>query len=561
MLGCVLTFLIMVGLAQAVPQEDPDCTDGGETCATDTASLLQLRGANDMSSSLSSPGMPLINVTVSFGALTGQVLPGGGAVWQGIPYATHQRFADPTDWNQPYVNGHRSALTPGPICPQKGDVGPEDCLFLNVWRSETVGQVDSEPAPVMLWLHGGGFTAGSGDLYNASLLVQGRHIIVITINYRLGVLGWLSLGKGASNFGLKDQRSAFRWAAEQSVHFGGDPQRLMIFGESAGAISVGLHMVSPPSFGLFRRALMESGDLFALPTSTGRSMMVNLCIRMGCDYGDVNCLRKSNLTDLLTEAEVLAPSFPNGEYYMFPVSGFWWPVVDDCEVLAPPLHLFDAGRIAPDVDLLVGTNQDEGTPFIYWGMYDLNGRNLSMSATAYRNWLSVMLKKFSDCPATVDASKPSPVEGDNRAHAARDFGDYAFTCPARVIARSVSKVGQTAYSYRFDVPSKKRPPQMGCPHGAELTFIWYPYAHPDDPVPFSPDDQRLSTRMKDAWAAFAATGKPTENPTGWPEYTTERDTVAVLAPIPEGQPAGFVSEEGWRCQACEFWEKFLVPPS
>jgi len=506
-----------------------------------------------------------VKVNVSFGTLVGQALPGGGAVWQGIPYATQQRFADPTDWNQSYTNGVRLALEPGPKCPQLGvtDHVSEDCLSLNVWRSKSVGQMNSEPAPVMVWLHGGGFTSDSGSNYKATYFVEGRHIIVITINYRLGALGWLSLGKGASNFGLKDQRSAFRWAAKHSASFGGDPSRIMIFGESVGAVSVGLHMVSPRSFGLFQRGLMQSGDLFALRNSTALSMMVNLCIRLGCGYGDIECLRATNLPDLLREAEVLGPSFPNGEYYSFPVSGFWWPVVDGEEVLAQPLQLFDAGHFAKDVEFLVGTNADEGTPFVYSQMYDLENENLSMSATAYPSWLGATLQKFSNSPATVDVAHAlnefPPVDGDNRALASRDFGDYAFTCPARVIAQSVSKAGGAAYSYKFDVQSKNRAPQLGCPHGAELTFIWYPWSDPGDPNPFSPAEELLSQRMRDAWANFAATGKPTTSPEQWPRYTEEHDIVAVLRPIPTGQPSGFVSEEGWRRKQCNFWNSYLTP--
>ena len=526
---------------------------------------MPTRSSNAVGASSRLGMLPAANATTAYGTLVGTVLPSGVRRWQGVPYATQRRFEPSVDWSAPFGGGARAAIEPGPHCPQPKDSDDEpgrptseECAYLNVWSSPSVAA--SSPAPVLVWLHGGGFTAGMGDEYDAERLVgrDGRRVVVVTTNYRLGVLGWL----GSSNLGLGDQRSALRWVQRHIGVFGGDPERVLLFGESAGAVSTGLHLLTPSSHGLFHRALLASSDLFVNSAALAGQMRADLGARVGCEGGALPCLRAVPLGTLLNASEAVAPSFPSGPDYTPFVSRGWWPAASD-EVPEAPLRAYAQGRFARGVDVMVGTNSDEGTLFVF----DYHPR---MDAAAYAAWMRAALQSYGvarseqQLAAALSAFPPdSSAVADNRALASRVLGDYAFTCIARMVAGAVAAAdgGATAYLYRFDAraAADPSPAELGVAHGADVPFVW---DHGDwegagtPPAAFTAAEERLARAMGDAWVAFAEGGAPAKG--SWPRFVSDtNDTVAVLRPLAQGA-ARFDTQAGWRRDTCAFWRGYFT---
>ena len=287
-------------------------------------------------------------------------------LFAGIPYAAPPvgplRFRPPAP-ARPWT-GIRDATDPGPQCiqdpgadPEFGKQSDEDCLSLNVWTPATTGS----PRPVMVWIHGGSFTGGSGKIYDAQVAGSRGDIIVVTINYRLGTLGFLAhpaLGPpgDVGNYGLQDQQAALRWVRDNIANFGGDPEKVTVAGESAGGMSVCDHLVAPGSKGLFRAAIIQSAPCAAqadLPTAERRS--VDYAARAGC--GDpktaADCLRAlpvDKLREPVTFYNIGEDALPG------PVTGTAVLPVDPVTAIARD----DAAR----VPVLIGTNRDEFTLFV-----------------------------------------------------------------------------------------------------------------------------------------------------------------------------------------------------
>lgn len=219
----------------------------------------------------------VITAKITFGDLHGNALRGVDE-YLGIPFAENpsgqRRFKAPVDWSQPYGPAGLNAHGWGARCMQEAvDEAPipydENCLFMNIWSpSETKAGL----LPVMFFIHGGEFMFGAGDMYNSTALALATGSVVVNANYRLGVFGFVQLGVDteSANPGLLDQQSALRWFVREAKTFRGDASKTLLFGESAGAISVGLHLVMPGSNGLFQRILAESGAAVALPKSFAR---------------------------------------------------------------------------------------------------------------------------------------------------------------------------------------------------------------------------------------------------------------------------------------------------
>ena len=286
-------------------------------------------------------------------------------LFAGIPYAAPPvgplRFRPPAPvraWT-----GIRDATEPGPRCiqdpgadPEFGKQSDEDCLSLNIWTPEMTGT----PRPVMVWIHGGSFTGGSGKIYDGRWLVS-RDIIVVTINYRLGTLGFLadpSLGPpgDVGNYGLQDQQAALRWVRDNIAGFGGDPERVTVAGESAGGMSVCDHLVAPGSKGLFRAAIIQSAPCGAqADLATAQRRSVEYTAKAGCadPKTAADCLR-SLPVDKLREPVTF---FNIGE------NALPGPVVDSAALPVDPVTAI-ARNDAARVPVLIGTNRDEFTLFV-----------------------------------------------------------------------------------------------------------------------------------------------------------------------------------------------------
>ncbi|MDQ1153664.1 carboxylesterase/lipase family protein [Brevundimonas sp. SORGH_AS_0993] len=443
--------------------------------------------------------------------------------FKNIPYA-----APPTGerrWRPPAAapswRGQRDAGTLGPICiqaPPGGDpgVGPlpmsEDCLNLNVWRPTNTAQ----PAPVMVWIHGGGLVNGSGTapLYDGSHLAR-RGMVVVTLNYRLGRLGFFDhpalaaerpADEPGGNYGLMDVIAALKWVRANIAAFGGDPQNVTVFGESAGGAIVTRLMISPPARGLFDRAVVQSG--------LGRELQTPLDAKgpggapSARDRGSVWAYAAGMRTaaDLRgAPAELFltpAPVFANGDLTLI-----------DGEIVPTTVEAaFRAGRQAP-VPLIIGTNSAE-----FWWMRptDRNGYGL-----------------IDDDMTWLERADLVQAYGGLEAFDKTVITDLVFSEPARHLARLHNAAGNRAWLYRFDVTSPQNPE----PHGGATHAIERPYVFGTLntlPYPVEERDRKASEAMMSYWTTFARSGDP--NGVGRPQWPRARGGNTQLLNFGNGGP-------------------------
>ena len=439
----------------------------------------------------------------------------------GIPYA-----APPVGdlrWKPPVAaakwTGVRKATDFGPHCMQGkvfGDMnfrdsgGSEDCLSLNVW---VPAKPSAAKLPVMVWIYGGGFVAGttSEPRQDGTHLAQ-QGVIVVSMNYRLGVFGFLvhpELAKesgrnAAGNYGLLDQLAALQWVHENIAAFGGDPGNVTIFGESAGSFSVSAQMASPLAKGLFQKAIGESGAAFF----SGGLSFEPLSVREEKDVKSVSSkLGVSTLAELrAVPAEKLLEVFgkpgPDGFAFGPDVDGYFLP--------EPVPAIFAAGK-QNDVPLLAGWNHDEGSFEIAFSPQKPTADSLKATAQ----------KEFGEKSAKF--LKLYPADSDEHAlRSAKDFaGDRFIAFSTWEWMESQAKTGkQPIYRYRFDLgpPADPKGPQLGAFHSAEIEYV-FGQLDSKAGVAWRSDDRQLSEAMRKYWANFARSGDP--NSSGlpkWPVY-------------------------------------------
>ena len=393
-------------------------------------------------------------VSIGNGDVQGQDL-GASCAFLGIPYAAspagNNRWKPPipaSPWTTPLP-----AVTPPPSCPSNlsgTPTGNEDCLKLNIWvaKSSLGGS-----APVIVWLHTGSFVASSANFasHNGKRFAEETGAIVVAPNYRLGPFGFLvhaaldgedSTHPSSGNYGLMDQRAALQWVHDNIARFGGDPQRVTLAGTSAGADSVGLHMVSPASAGLFQRAAIESGTpTLRWPThDEALSRGTAFATALGCaDAATVlACMRSKSFATVL-QALPLGTQQP-----VDPVNrAFWLPVVDGIEIPDQPRWLFAAG-LFHHVPTILGTNRDEG-----WG-FVLRSFPSGADLAQYEDWIDT---EFSADAALVGTTYPATAFASPTEAMARVVGDAQFVCEARRLSRLLERTGTPAflYSYEYEI--------------------------------------------------------------------------------------------------------------
>lgn len=433
---------------------------------------------------------------------------GAVQVFRGIPFAGSTTGsgrwsapAPPSPWT-----GVREAVSwapaapqpPSPLGIQAGATQGEDCLALNVWTPSV-----HESLPVMVWLHGGSFTGGTGATpwYSGTRLAQ-RGVVVVTVNYRLGALGFLDLASvapdrwpDAANLGLLDQQAALRWVRENIAGFGGDPSRVTVFGESAGAMSAALHLVMPGSAGLFGRAIMQSGAL-AHTRSPERSADVaeRLVTRLGGPDRAAACP-----TEQIVSAQIeMATEIPGPLPFM--------PTAEGVVVPTDPLGALGSGAAA-DVPVIVGTTRDEMRLFTAF-----DPATMAADADTLKRRLIRLLERHRALAGPDEVTETYRRRLGDRAELFEVVGaamtDTEFRVPACELADRQAAHADV-HTYLFEWASDAWGGRLGSCHALEIPFVFDNLAQPgvamlvgEHPPP------GLAQAMADAWVRFARGGPP-----------------------------------------------------
>lgn len=497
-------------------------------------------------------------VRVGNGELMG-ITQGGVHQYRGIPYA--QPPVGALRWVAPQPiagwSGQRDATTFGAACPQTpapfADTSgnSEDCLSLNVYVPTGVA---TGPRPVLMWIHGSGTVLGSGRQYDASQLAQALQAVVVTMNYRLGALGWLwtsgmqSEGKG-HNFALQDQQAAMRWVQQHIASFNGDPRRVTLSGESIGATSVSLHLVSPAAAGLFQRAIMVSGvEPPGLPTAAKAIEKGDAFAgRLNCPAGpsQMHCLRAKPVADILKVSPTYADIGKEGIY--------WRSFVDGQVVAGDVLPLLSDGKFNR-VPVMVGATRDEGRGFTTLSFH-LDGTAMTQDeyVEATGKWINPSAQPLLTGLLYRSASLGGP------ALAFSQVVTDTFACLNSELSRkSASHV--PVYLYEFadrSVAEFVPDPFMdsGAYHGSDVPFLFRtPLGDTSLEFPMTQAQVVLSDQMRRYWKRFVETGNPNAASSSadpaWPKFS------ALSRPVMTWVPDGSHLQE-WgafqRAHQCSIW--------
>ena len=470
-------------------------------------------------------------VRLKDGAIRGKAGSGVSA-FLGVPYAAPPFGANRMLPSQPVPawEGERDATAYGPTVP-KGDYPPqyaplfpevvipgEDCLNLNVWTPD----VSAAGLPVLVWIHGGAFMNGSGSIgvYDGTAFARDG-IVCVTINYRLAAEGFLYLDDGIANLGLLDQLAALRWVQGNIAAFGGDPARVTVAGESAGAMSVTTLLSMPLAEGLFGQAIAESGAAaHTLTKDEGRMVGGYLADALGVPH-DRESIKAVPLDKLVQAASALV-----AEVQTTPDPGRWGqlamsllpfaPTVDGSVLPAAPLASITTGQ-GGNVPLLIGSNRDEARLFlIAAATIDLIDDTM-LAAVAAAYGLSA------DDLAVYRANRPGASAGDILAAVITDW--FFRIPPIRVAeARAASPTSSSTWMYRFDHPEPRDNRGFGACHGVEIPFA-FDTATREEIHPLIGDTpaQAVAEHVHRVWVNFITYTDP-----GWAPYDTARRTTGLL---------------------------------
>jgi para-nitrobenzyl esterase len=404
--------------------------------------------------------------------------------------------------------------------------------------------------PVIVWIHGGGFTEDGALNYDGTKLAA-NGVVVVTINYRLGALGFLAhpafaaqSGGTAGNYGLMDQQQALHWVRSNIDSFGGNPDNVTIAGQSAGGVSVLAHLASPGSRGLFQRAIVESGAfaLNQIPLANAESFAESFADDVGCPDQSAECLRGVPVSTLVSD---------------FPTAAI--PGIVDGKVLTESIgSALTAGRFA-HVPILNGMNENEELIFVAGLQLAVsNGMFVSAPTPTPATYESVIASVLD-----VSAARASAIAAEYPLAAYGAFGpdlapvlalstlvsDANFACPAVQVDNLVSSSVPT-FAYEFD--DSTAPPLFTGPffpiatHSSEIQYL---FDQPNAPfaTPLSPDQEALATKMRAAWANFAASGDPSSPAVPWPSFNGSRNVLSLVQPQPQVDP-NFAATHN-----CSFW--------
>jgi para-nitrobenzyl esterase len=513
---------------------------------TATCTALVVLGIGSGTASASGAG-PI--VITGDGAIRGVAVADGYA-FRGLPYA-----APPTGnlrWRPPRPpaswHGVRDATQYAPSCPQKPSLfqppglQSEDCLYLNV-STPTVRR--NEKRPVLVWIHGGGFTQDGALNYDGTKLAA-HGIVVVTINYRLGALGFLAHralasrpGGPAGNYGLMDQQAALRWVKHNIARFGGDPHKVTIAGQSAGGVSVLAQLASRGARGLFRRAIVESGAfaLSQVPLDDAEAFGKTFAEMVGCQEQTAACLRD-------VPVETLVDTFPDAAI----------PGVVDGKVLTESIGAALAAGHFAHVAIVNGVNHDEELIFVAGLHLAVSGGRFvpapEPTPANYEGVIASVLGVSATRASAIAAQYPLDAYPAPVLALSALVSDANFACPALQVDRWISRRVPT-FAYQFNDDSA--PPLFAGPgfppiatHSSEIQYL---FDQPNAPFPatLNPTQEALAASMRAAWANFAANGDPASAAVPWPSFNTGSEVLSLAPPQPQVE-TGFAATHH-----CSFW--------
>lgn len=484
-------------------------------------------------------------VQTSRGAVRGAQRP-AGLVFGAMPYAAspigERRYRAPRlapRWDgvrdasrlsRPLLQPARQlpGLRSEPLLGPGSDSDPE--LTVNVWTPDP----HAGGLPVLVWLHGGAFIAGSPALYDGSAWMRDG-VVLVTVGYRLGIEGFVHFQGGDTNVALRDQLAALEWVQEEIAAFGGAPDRVCLAGQSAGAMSLGWLLGSPRSRGLFRRAISMSGgvELTYSPKQAAR-VAAAVARRAGVEP-TAAAMSRVPLAKVVAVQAAIAPGEIDLETAedRDPTGGMLWvaPVRDGDVVAHDPLAALGRGAV---VDLLAGDTSEEGLLYLAGapGFDDL-------PAEALEAFAARLSPQPQDLLATLRANEPAADPGKLAAQA---ITEVAFHAPTRsLLARHAATPGGTTHAYRFAWRSKALGGRLGAAHAVDLPFVFDTLQQPgfagadDELLGAEGGPQELADRMHGAWVRFVSTGDP-----GWPEHPA----IEVFAAAPTAPSARAAAKPG-----------------
>ncbi len=475
-----------------------------------------------------------VAVDTIYGTIIGKE-EGGLQRFLGIPYAKPptgmlrwQAPEPPSHWD-----GTRRAFRQARACVQTGSPtgafgSQEDCLYLNVWTPSTPG-----PHPVMAWIHGGGLVIGSANeaQYDGATLAKAQDVVVVSMNYRLGYMGFLSLPQFANtpthsitgNQGFLDQIAALQWVQDNITQFGGNPDNVTVFGESAGAISTCLLLASPLTNNLMNKAIMQSGACNTFKTSSkaeAETLGLKFLQNIGCD--NTNNPAACALSKPIDQIELALGIPPNElfrenfEDWVFPPS----PALDGHFLPDYPAELLE--QSSKNVPVIIGVNKDEGTLFV----------GIKEHPTDEAGYLENLEKYYNGRSTEIAAIYPLDSFSPSGAAMAQIVTDAAMTCPSRDVANIWDATDHDVYYYQFtqDVSAPlmgilelfftENAAPLGTFHAAEIPYVF----GLDGVLGEAVTSHQLQTRaaIMQYWGNFARTGNPNDNELShWPLYTAE----------------------------------------
>jgi len=447
----------------------------------------------------------------------------------------------------------------------------EDCLFLNVFvkaqdRAASAHRHTRGKSPVMVWLPGGGFFAGASNDYDPSALVLQGDVVFVSINYRLGLLGFFSHpaidaeGHAHSNYGLMDQQLALKWVRDNISDFGGDPGNVTIFGESAGGLSVLSNIASPLSKGLFNKAIVESAAPVDLPPSTAMQRLgTAFAEEAGCKNQTAECLRSLSVSTILrtnAPAESGNPGssgVPGGSPFGRFGAFLQLPMIDGTVLTEPMSTAFAHGRFNK-VPILYGSNHDESTWFIALAELSIG------TPLTTQTYPDIIARNFGSSASDVMeryplASFPTPSNAIAAALTDRDF-----ICATRRTIQALKPYVESIYYYRFD--DRDAPvssPNVSFPylahHTAELQYIFSGFHGAGGRIhQLRPAQAQLARHMVRYWTNFATSGDPNRgtddaSATVWPRYDLTGDQFLSLK-VPQSSAVTGLGD----FHQCGFWD-------